>query len=133
MGVLKDFRRSTDALERIAAGFAAAARRLEDTSSLTERIQDLERTRGLWEADVEGLLQKAEGKLKAAANAEARERTMQKAHQNESDPFPDDSEEGEAAIQESDVEAGYPEEVLPLRVGVETESKKAYAIRAKFS
>ena len=133
MGVLRDFRRIADSLERLAASVTAAASRQQDSVALTERIEDLERERALWEADVEGLLAKAEGKLKAASNAEARERTMQKRLGDESDPFLAAGEEIEATVPEGDVEVGDPEEVQPVHMGMETISAKEYALRAKFS
>jgi len=133
MGVLRDFRRAVDALERIASGLNGAVRALHENSPATERLEELERSRALWEADVEGMLQKAEGKLKAAANSEARERTMRKAYENELDPFGEDREELQEAFQEGDAEIGYPEEVLPVRMGVEAISKKQQALRMKFS
>ena len=76
---------------------------------------------------------KAEGKLKAAANAEACERTMQKRLGDESDPFLAPGEEIEATVPESDAPDGAPEEVLPLHLGMAPESPKAYATRMKFS
>jgi len=87
----------------------------------------------MWEANIEGLLAKAEGKLKAAANAEARERTMQKRLADEFDPFNPDRPEVEAAVSEGDVEGGDEEEVQPVHMGMETISPKEYALRAKFS
>ena len=133
MGVLKDFRRATDALERIATALNGALRSTQASTLPMERLQELERSRALWEADVEGLLQKAEGKLRAAANAEARERTMKDFHEDDVDPFPPDSPEVQARLQDDDAEAVYPEEVLPLPVDVASESRKAFALRMKFS
>jgi len=133
MGVLRDFRRGVDALERIASGLHGAVRAVHENETSTLRLEELERSRVLWEADVEGMLQKAEGKLKAANNSEARERTMRKAYENELDPFDEDREELEAAIQDRDAEASYAEEVQPVRLGVETISKKQQALRMKFS
>jgi len=133
MGVLKDFRRATDALERIATALNGALRTTQASTLPMERLQELERSRSLWEADVEGLLQKAEGKLRAAANAEARERTMKDFHEDDADPFPPDSPEIEARVQDHDAENVFAEEVLPLPVGVAPESRKAFALRMKFS
>jgi len=133
MGVLKDFRRATDALERIAAGLSGSLRAIQANEPSMERLMELERSRGLWEAEVEGILAKAEGKLKAAANAEARTRTMVKSYENELDPFDDEGGEIEARVQEDDAEVSYQEEVLPLHPGMAVESKKAYATRMKFS
>jgi len=133
MGVLKDFRRATDALERIATALNGALRSTQASTLPLERLQELERSRSLWEADVEGLLQKAEGKLRAAANAEARERTMKDFHEDDADPFPSDSPEIEARLQDDDAEAVFTEQVLPVPVGMAAESRKAFALRMKYS
>ena len=133
MAILRDFRRIADSLERLASSVTAAASRQQTASALTERIEALERERALWEADVEGLLAKAEGKLKASLNAEARERTMQKRLADDFDPFLAPGEEIEATVPEGDAEAGDPEEVLPLHLGVETITPKEQRLRMKFS
>ena len=133
MTVFRDFRRIADSLERLAASVTAAASRQQTATALTERIEDLERERSLWEAEVEGLLAKAEGKLKAAANSEARERTMQKRFADDADPFLAPGEEIEATVPAGDVEVGGTEEVLPLRLDVASESWKTRALMAKFS
>jgi len=132
MGILNDFRRATDALERIATALNGALRSNQASTLPLERLQELERSRSLWEADVEGLLQKAEGKLRAAANAEARERTMKDFHEDDVDPFPPDSPEVEARIQDDDAENVFAEEVLPVPVDVAPETRKAFALRMKF-
>jgi len=131
--VLSDFRRAADALERIATSLSAAARNHEEREPLLLRLNELERTRALWEADIEATLMKAEGKLKAAANSEARERTMQKRYETDFDPFDFDSEEEGAPVPEDDAETGFEEGVQPLHLGVETIAPKQLALRYKFS
>ena len=131
MAILADFRRAADALERLAAGMSAAQRERVEVGPLAERLADLERGRAMWEADVEGLLAKAEGKLKAAANAEARERTMQKSYEADLDPFGDSSDEVEEIIPIGDAEAGEEERVQPVRVDVAPDYK-ALALSRKF-
>ncbi len=133
MGVLKDFRRAADALERIAAGLSGSLQAIRANEPSMERLQDLERSRGLWEAEVEGILAKAEGKLKAAANAEARTRTMVKSYENDLDPFGEDRVEIPERLPEVDADGFLAEEVLPMPESVAVESKKQYALRAKFS
>jgi len=134
MAVLRDFRRIADALERLAAQHGAFVRALEENKASTDRLDDLELSRSRFEADIEGLFLKAEGKLKAAANAEARERTMarKRFEESDTDPFDDDREEEQEALPEGYAEAGYPEEMHAVPVGVETNSK-AHALRFKFS
>ncbi len=133
MGVLSDFRRSVDALERIATALSSSLRAAHENRLPLERLDELERSRILWEAEAEGLLQKAEGKLKAAANAEARTRTMARNYESDADPFVDDREEVAAPLPEGDAPVSDPEGMHFLPVGVAPESKKQYALRHKFS
>jgi len=76
---------------------------------------------------------KAEGKLHAASNAEARTRTMRKSYEAEifadSDP---DSFEAPNGVPPSDVDASEDSEVQPVPV-VLARNDKSYATRAKFS
>jgi len=75
---------------------------------------------------------KAEGKLHAASNAEARTRTMKKSF--EDDPFTDSDSEGNdipAGIPPGDVEAGEESEVFPVPLAM-AHNDKTYAMRAKF-
>ncbi len=132
MRVLRDFRRAVEALEGIAVSLGEAVELQGDNEPALDRLDELERTRGLWEAEVEGLLQKAEGKLKAAANSEARERHQRAKHGQGSDPFDDDRDEVEAAVPAGDVEGGQEEDVHPVYLGLEKNSKD-YARRLKFS
>ena len=138
MGVLKDFRRAADALERLAAGQTHFVRAQEDTRigetrlrELEKLVTDLDLERGRWEADVEATLLKAEGKLQAANNAEARTRTMKKAYEKFVDPFDPEGEEIEAAVLPDDAERGEEEGVPALRLDV-AENNKAQALRAKW-
>jgi len=80
---------------------------------------------------MEGLLAKAEGKLKAASNAEARERTMRKSYE-EIDPFNQESIPLEAPTPGGDVEGGETDGLPPVRMDLAPNSK-AYALRAKYS
>jgi len=126
--VFSDFRRCADALERLAATQSAA---LKNAPSV-ERLDALELDRHQFEAEMEGLLLKAEGKLKAANNSEARERHQRERHERDFDPFPEDSEEIERRVQDFDAESVEAEEVQPLHLGLEKNSK-AHALRAKWS
>lgn len=130
--VLRDFRRIADALERLASTAAAAIRNEHEHLELSARIDAVERDRHQFEAQMEGLLLKSEGKLKAAANAEARERHQAEKRRDEFDPFPDEGEEIERQLQDLDAEGSQEEEVQPMHLGLEKNSK-AYALRAKFS
>lgn len=131
MGLFKDFRRIADALDRLAAGMSAAQRERLEVGPVIERLQDLERSRGMWEADVEGLLAKAEGKLKAAANAEARERTMRKTYEADIDPFNIDGTEEQEELLVGYAPPSQEEGVQPVRVDVAPDYK-AVALSRKF-
>jgi len=97
------------------------------------RLEDLERSRAKWEAEMEALLIKADSTYKSAANAESRARTMVKAYEKELDPFPEDSEEEleQAAVLPEYARAGEAEGVQPLRVDVASDYKQN-ALRHKF-
>jgi len=107
----------------------------EATGPATARLDALELSRHKWEAMCEGLLQKAEGKLGAARNAEARERANKRSYEHLLDPLAEDGEptEAEAGHPDSSDHAtpGETEGVPPLRLDV-APTDKALAVRAKF-
>jgi len=100
----------------------------------TVRLDDLERDRHQFEALAEGLLLKAEGKLKAANNAEARERALKRSYEKNADPFDPDSDEGQGqgGVLPIHVAAGESERLSPVRVDV-APNNKAAAITAKWA
>jgi len=67
----------------------------QEQGPATERLDALELSRSQWEAECEGLLQKAEGKLRAANNAEARERANKKSYAHLIDPLAEVGDEPE--------------------------------------
>ena len=78
---------------------------------------------------------KAEGKLQAASNSEARTRTMKKSYEKLLDPFDPDSEEAEPThgthVLRFDDVPSQAEGVPPVRVDLEGDYKQA-ALRHKF-
>jgi len=136
------FRRLLDALEGIAVGqgllssavieLAVAHERL---APATERLEELERSRHQFEALCEGLLLKAEGKMRAANNAEARERANRKSYEHLIDPLAEVGEQPEETGRDvprgNDVEASETEGMQPVRVAV-APTNKQIAQRAKF-
>jgi len=82
---------------------------------------------------MEGLYLKAEGKLKAAANAEARERHQREAYEANFDSVPEagDPGTGKSPILPDDVEAGEAERLSSLHLGVASNDKTA-ALAHKF-
>lgn len=108
-----------------------------DLAPLKERMDEFDRGRALWEANMEAELLKADSKYKSARNAEERAKTHARGADEES------IEIGHASPEElreayrgwlpgADVEAGANGGVLALRSGVESVSAKAQAVRAKF-
>ena len=108
----------------------------EQLGPAVERLELLELSRVRFEAECEGMLLKADGKLKAASSAEARERQLSKRHEKRFvDPFPADGDgqppqEGDALYPDH-APASEAEGLLPVRMGV-AETPKALALRAKW-
>jgi len=140
--VFRAFRRLIAAQEGIQAGhvelaeavhaLAAAHREL---APATERLDALELSRHQFEAMCEGLLSKAEGKLRAASNAEARERAQRKSYEHLLDPLVEDGERPETTapdpVRSDDADANETERMHALRLDV-APNPKAFAQRAKF-
>ena len=101
----------------------------------TERLEALELSRLQWEAMCEGLLQKAEGKWRAASNAELRERANKKSYEHLLDPLAEVGDEPEAsggAVPDNDVAFSEAQRLQALRLDVAPLNDKALAQRAKF-
>jgi len=101
-----------------------------------QRLEQLEASRHQFEAMCEGLLLKAEGKFKAANNAEARERANKRSYEHLLDPLADDGaapeEAARNAVRLDDVPTGEAERLQALRLDVAPPNNKALAQRAKF-
>jgi len=126
--------RIEDALSTLNATLYKLCQVQQEQGPATERLEALELSRHQWEAMCEGLLQKAEGKLKAANNAEARERANKKSYEHLLDPL-DEVGEPEAPGRHpdsgNDAAASEAERLHALRLDV-APSPKALAQRAKF-
>ena len=138
---------------RVFSRFLAVTERIEDAlSSLNntldklcqtqraqgpavERLAALELSRSQWEAECEGLLLKAEGKLRAANNAEARERALRKTYEHLIDPLAEDGEQAEASGRNAhpghDAPPSEDDRLQAVRLDV-APSNKTLAQRAKF-
>lgn len=107
----------------------------ESIGPSVDRLDVLEREHHQFEAMCEGLLMKAEGKLRSANNAEARTRADKKSYEHLLDPFPEDGGDGlppaGSADTVHDVAAREEERLHALRLDVAV-SPKALATRAKF-
>lgn len=122
-------------LASIGEGLSELCRVQQEAGPASERLEVLELSRHQFEAMCEGLLLKAEGKLRAANNAEARERALRKSYEHLVDPFPEDGVAPETPAGNTDthvdVEAGEAQGVQPVHLGV-APSNKTLAQRAKF-
>jgi len=95
------FRSLLEALQGISVSLADVAALLLTMSERTPsegdvdgRVAALELSRVTWEADLEGLVAKAEGQYRAASNAESRAKTHAKA----AEVFEQGDEEGESDV-----------------------------------
>jgi len=125
--VLRQFRRFVDAIEGLTHELAAIAEQQRELGPALDRVTSLETERHQFHAEIEGLLLRAEGKLKAAANAEARERQLKKSYERSADIFSEDGD-GEApterdAVLPDDAAAGEAERLQALRLDMATNHK----------
>ncbi len=129
MGVLRELRRLPDALHRVASALQAVAESQREYAPSDERLDELERTRSIWEAEMEAGFMKAESKYKAANAAESRARK-----QNEKlDPFLEESDDLPEGIPPQYADFG-PAETLPaMRPDLGLLTPKELALRMKFS
>jgi len=97
-----------------------------------ERLDEIERSRAMWEAEMEALVAQAKGTYQAANNAESRTRTMAKHYEKLSDPLDLEGEEVETPISERYAPRGEEEGLQPMRVAVAPDHKQN-ALRFKFS
>jgi len=105
-------------------------------AALGERLDGLELGRAKWEAEMEALYMRAEGKLKASRNAEERARKMRSFDEDfldlddEDSPAPEE-ERPQSILPLADVQTGEEAGVYGLPVGMEADGK-SLALRAKF-
>ncbi len=112
------------------------ARETTAGGNLLERVEALELSRVMWEAEVEGVAMKASSTLKAARSAEERTRSMAGRTNGVDEVDSDGEAEIRAAMEEyqlaqGDVEGGGEESLPALRDPVEIGSKEA-AMAVKF-
>ena len=139
MGVLREIRALPEVILKLAASVHRVTGRLDRVIELQKelgpaeaRLEDLERGRSQWEAEMSAWQLRIEGKLKASNNAESRARTMLRASEKLVDPFDLDSPEEPETVPENDALGSEEEGLLPVRVGVATDHK-ANALRFKFA
>lgn len=132
--VFRWFRPSIEAIQALTAAVEALNQTQRELGPALDRLEKLERFRHQFEAECEGMLLKADGKLKAASSAEQRERQLKKANQRNADPFDfEGAEDPEAGgvVQPFDVEASEAQRLSAMRLDL-APNNKARAVRAKF-
>jgi len=125
------FRELTEAVLRLKASLDGLQAAQREAGPGEDRLKVLELSRVQFEADMQGLLSKAEGKLQAANNAESRTRTMKKAYENLVDPLDNDFEEEPEELPVGYAPAGEEEELQRVHVDVAPDYK-ALALMRKF-
>jgi len=132
--IFRGFRRLLDALDAVAAAIRDLATVQRDAGPALLRLEALELHRAQFQAEMEGLLLRAEGKLKAASNAEARERQMKKSYEKDVDPFDEGGEagSGESPILPNHVAPSETERMQAMHLGLAPNNKSA-ALIAKWA
>jgi len=133
MAILRQFRALVEAIEALAGSIVELAKCQREAGPPIERLERLELSRAQFEAEMQGMLLKADGKLKAAANAEARERQLKKSYERDVlDPLDPDSEGAtEGPVLPVHAQAGEAQGVPPVHLALARNDKTA-AVRAKF-
>jgi len=134
LSIFSGFSRLIEAILQLSRELGDLVEAQHQIAPATLRLDALEHQRHQFEAEIEGLLLKAEGKLKAANNAEARERALKRSYEKNLDPFNPDGEEGtgEGGVLPVHVQASESERLSPVRLDV-APNNKAAAIMAKWS
>ena len=133
MGIFSGFSRLIAAILELVGCVRELVEVQRQIAPATVRLDALERERHNFEAMAEGLLLKAEGKHKAANNAEARERALKRSYEKNIDELDlsGDEVEGERGVLPIHVATGENERLSPVRVDV-APNNKAAAITAKW-
>lgn len=125
------FKRLVVELQRLNVHVAGLVRVHEQLGPALDRLTALELSRAQFEADMEGIFLKADGKEKAARNAEARTRTMKRHAENLFDPFDPDSQEEPEAVRERHEPPGEAEGLQPVHLDMAPDHK-AQALNRKW-
>jgi len=128
MGILREIRRLPDAMHRLTAAIHALSDVQASNGPAADRLEALERSRSLWEAEMEAEYLRADSKYKAAAAAESRARKQL----DKLDPFPEEGEPGPEALPDFHAEGGEGAWLPPVREDLEVPSQRELAKRMKF-
>lgn len=133
--VFQDFRRLVEAVQDLVAVLGELLLIQREIGPGLDRLAALELSRHQFEAEMRGVLLRAEGQRKAANNAEARERQLKKSYERNADTFAetvDEATEAGEGVHVLDVAGGEAERVSALHLGMAADPK-AGAVRAKWS
>lgn len=143
MAIFRQFRALIEALGAVAHSLQGVTAALEadleaqqELGPAVDRLVGLELSRAKFEAEMSALVLKAEGKFKAAANAEARERQLKKSYERLADEI--DAEGGitedsaGGSVPGLDAAAGEAERLHALHLDVAPLDSKALALNHKF-
>jgi len=132
--IFHGFRRLIDAIQASADALDALVRYQQELGPALDRLDALERGRHQFEAECEGMLLKADGKLKAAASAEQRERQLRKSQERLTDSFDLEgleATESRPLVPADDVAPSEAQGLPPLRLALAT-NDKTHAVKAKW-
>ncbi len=141
LSIFRDFRLLVEAIGELVSVLGELAGALleivatnKGLGPMIDRVEALELGRGQFEADCEGKLLKAEGKLKAANNSEARERQLKRSYESQTEALTligEDPETPGDPVRADHVEPGEAERVPAVRLDVAPNDKQA-ALRRKW-
>jgi hypothetical protein len=132
--ILEANKAAATALQGIEKILETAIDGMSDGGDLDDRVGALELQRAIFEADMDGLVTRAEGKLKAANNAEARTRTMKRSYETYADELDEDrpTQIETEPLQLPQGDGAIIQEPLPqMPLGMEA-NNKAHPTRMKF-
>jgi len=131
--LFRGFRRLVEAIQELHLAVKELSHVQRQLGPALDRLEALEHSRHQFEAECEGMLLKADGKLKAASSAEQRERQLKKANERLSFEFDPASEEGaeRETVLTDDAAGGEAPRVPPVRLALAT-NNKAHAVKTKW-
>jgi len=135
LGIFPGFRHLVEAIQALTDTLLIAVNTQRELGPAFDRLEKLERSRVHFEAECEGMLLKADGKLKAASAAEQRERQLKRANEKLVDSFDIEGEGGAAPgpyVQLDDVAPSEEEGLPAVRLALAT-NNKAHAQRMKWN
>jgi len=126
---------ASDGLKALTRAVIDVGRIQQEQGPARERLEALELSRAQWEAEMQGLVLKAEGQYRAAFNAEARERTIKKSNERNADSFSETGDQPETpedvTVLSDDVAPSEEERLQSMRLVLEA-NPKAIAVNHKW-